>query len=114
MGSLTHDGNIDFLVNEFLLVLGIRGKYSDLILTAPITGEYSIAGNFRGAQYGIATVVGIVASGKVVFSSSVTFVGQLVPFNMALSLQAGSTLIFCAGPGSGAQNTGLSATITRP
>jgi len=113
-GTATNDGNIDFLTNEFLLVAGIRGQYSDLIFTAPIRGEYSIAGNFRGAQYGIGTVVGIVASGKVVFSSSVTSAGQLVPFNMTLGLQAGSTVIFSAGPGSGAQNTGLSATITRP
>jgi hypothetical protein len=37
-----------------------------------------------------------------------------VPFNMTLSLQAGSTVIFSVGPGSGRQNTGLSATITRP
>ncbi len=113
-GPAYNDGNVDFLANEFLLVAGIRGQYSDLIFTAPVGGEYSIAGDFRGAQYGIGTVVGIVASGKVVFSSSVTSVGQLVPFNMTLSLQAGSTVIFSAGPGSGAQNTGLSATITRP
>jgi hypothetical protein len=113
-GPAVNDGNIDFLANEFLLVAGIRGQYSDLIFTAPAGGEYSIAGNFRGAQYGIGTVVGIVANGKVVFSSSVTSVGQLVPFNMTLSLQAGSTVIFSVGPGSGRQNTGLSATITRP
>jgi hypothetical protein len=113
-GPAYNDGNIDFLANEFLLVAGIRSQYSDLIFTAPVGGEYSIAGNFRGAQYGVGTVVAIVASGKVVFSSSVTSVGQLVPFNMTLSLQAGTTVIFSAGPGSGTQNTGLSATITRP
>jgi hypothetical protein len=33
---------------------------------------------------------------------------------MTLSLQAASTVIFSVGPGSGRQNTGLSATITRP
>jgi hypothetical protein len=113
-GPAIDDGNIDFLAHEFLLVPGIRGQCSDLVFTAPAGGEYSIAGKFRGAQYGIGTVVGIVANGKVVFSSSVTSVGQLVPFNMTLSLQAGSTVIFSAGPGSGTQNTGLSATITRP
>jgi hypothetical protein len=37
-------------------------------------------GKFRGAQYGIGTVVGIVTKGKVVFSSKVTSEGQLVPF----------------------------------
>ena len=113
-GPSYNDANVDLLANEFLLVAGIRGQYSDLIFTAPVGGEYSIAGNFRGAQYGVGTVVGIVANGKVVFSSSVTSVGQLVPFNMTLSLPARSTVIFSVGPGSGTQNTGLSATITRP
>jgi hypothetical protein len=113
-GLAFNDGNVDFLANEFLLVAGIRGQYSDLVFTAPVDGEYSVAGNFRGAQYGIGTVVGIVANGKVVFSSSVTSVGRLVPFNMTLRLQAGSTVTFSVGPAGGAQNTGLSATITRP
>ena len=113
-GPAYNDGNVNFLANEFLLVAGIGGQYSDLIFTAPADGEYSIAGNFRGAQYRIGTVVGIVANGKVVFSSSVTSVGQLVPFSIALSLHARSTVVFSVGPGSGSQNTGLSATITKP
>jgi len=113
-GPANNDGNIDFLSNEFLLVAGLGGQYSDLIFTAPSDGEYSIAGNFRGAQYGISTVVGIAANGKVVFSSRVTSVGQLVPFRITLSLQAGNTVVFSVGPGGGSQNTGLSATITKP
>jgi hypothetical protein len=113
-GPAYDDGNIALLANEFVLVAGIRGQYSDLIFTAPVGGEYSIVGNFRGAQYGIGTVAGIVANGKVVFSSSVTSVGQLVPFDMTLSLQGGSTVVFSVGPSSGTQNTGLSVTITRP
>jgi hypothetical protein len=113
-GPAYNDANIDFLANEFLLVAGVGGQYSDLIFTAPVGGEYSIAGNFRGAQYGVGTVVGIVADGNVVFSSSVTSIGQLAPFRITLSLQAGSTVVFSAGPGGGAQNTGLSVTITKP
>jgi hypothetical protein len=113
-GPAVNDGNIDFLANEFLLVAGIRGQYSDLIFTAPAGGEYSITGNFRGAQYGIGTVVGIVANREVVFSSSVTSVGQLVPFRLTVTLRAGSRVVFSVGPGGGRQNTGLSATITRP
>ncbi|HXY23978.1 MAG TPA: hypothetical protein VEI73_04965 [Candidatus Acidoferrum sp.] len=113
-GPAYNDANIDFLANEFLLVAGVGGQYSDLMFTAPVGGEYSIAGNFRGAQYGVATVVGIVANGRVVFSSSVTSVGQLVPFGITLSLQARNTVVFSVGPGSGAQNTGLSVTITKP
>ncbi|MGA8223938.1 MAG: hypothetical protein WB780_19975 [Candidatus Acidiferrales bacterium] len=113
-GPAIDDGNINFLANEFLLVAGIGGQYSDLVFTAPADGEYSIAGNFRGAQYGVGTVVGIVTDGKVVFSSSVTSVGQLVPFRLTAPLRAGSSVVFSVGPGDGRQNTGLSATITRP
>jgi hypothetical protein len=113
-GPAYNDGNVDFLANEFLLVSGIGGQYSNLVFTSPAGGEYSITGNFRGAQYGVGTVVGIVANGKVVFSSSVNSVGQLVPFDITLNLQAGNTVAFSVGPGSGSQNTGLSLTITRP
>jgi len=113
-GPAINDGNIDFLTNEFLLVAGIRGQYSDLIFTAPADGEYSIAGSFRGAQYGIGTVAGIVVNGKVVFSSNITSDNQLAPFRSALHLQARNTVVFSVGPGNGAQNTGLSATITKP
>jgi hypothetical protein len=113
-GPAYNDGNVDLLANEFLLVSGIGGQYSNLVFTAPAGGEYSIAGNFRGAQYGVGTVVGIVANGKVVFSSSVTSAGQLVPFNITLNLQAGNTVAFSVGPGSGYQNTGLSVAITMP
>jgi hypothetical protein len=113
-GPAFNDGNVAFLPNEFLLVAGIHGQYSDLVFTAPAGGEYSIAGSFRGAQYGIGTVVGIVVNGKVIFKSSVTAVGQLAPFHLMLNLQAGSTVAFSAGPGGGSQNTGLSATITKP
>jgi len=113
-GPAFNDGNVDFLPNEFLLVAGIRGQYSDLVFTSPAGGEYSIAGSFRGAQYGIGTVVGIVVNGKVIFKSSVTAVGQLAPFNLVLNLEAGSTVAFSVGPGGGSQNTGLSATITKP
>ncbi len=112
-GPAFNDGNVDFLPNELLLVAGVHGQYSGLVFTAPADGEYSIAGSFRGAQYGIGTVAGIVANGKVIFKSSVTSVGQLAPFNLTLNLQAGSTVAFRVGPGGGSQNTGLAATITK-
>jgi len=113
-GPAFNDGNVTFLDNEFLLVAGTEGQYSDLIFTAPVDSEYSVAGNFRGAQYGIGTVVGIVSNGKPVFSSSVTSAGQLVPFSFTLNLQAGNSVVFSVGPGKGFQNTGVSATIARP
>jgi hypothetical protein len=112
-GPAFNDGNVAFLENEFLLVAGTDGQYSDLIFTAPVSSEYSIAGNFRGAQYGVGTAVAIVANETVAFGSRVTSFGQLVPFNIRLNLSAGSKLVFSVGPGNGFQNTGLSAAITR-
>ena len=106
------DGNIDFLADEFLLVSGINGQYSNLVFTAPATGMYSISGSFRGAQYGIGVVVGIIVNGNVVFSSAVNSVGQIVPFGNNQSLTAGQTVVFSVGPNGGLQNTGLAATIT--
>jgi hypothetical protein len=111
-GPAYNDGNVDFLANEFLLVAGLGGQYSDLVFTAPTAGTYSIVSEFRGAQYGIGTVVGVIANGQVLFSSSVTSDGQLVPFNTQIALNAGNKVVFSVGPGGGLQNTGLAATIT--
>jgi hypothetical protein len=112
-GPAYNDGNIDFLKDEFVLVAGVHGLYSDLIFTAPGSGDYSIAGNFRGAQYSVGTVVGVVADGTTMFRSKVTVVEQVVPFRMTAQLRAGGKVVFAVGPGDGTQNTGVSATITR-
>ncbi|MFZ1008929.1 MAG: choice-of-anchor tandem repeat GloVer-containing protein, partial [Candidatus Sulfotelmatobacter sp.] len=107
------DGNVDFLANEFILVSGIGGQYSDLVFTAPSDGLYSVVTSFRGDQYGIGTVVAVVLNGNVVFSSSVTSEGQTVPFQTIVELTAGDTVVFSVGPiPGGLQNTGLSATVT--
>jgi hypothetical protein len=119
-GPAYNNGNVDLLADEFVLVAGIGGQYSDLVFTAPAAAAYSIVSKFRGAQINIGTVVGVVQNGKVngvpfsklLFSSKVTSLGQLVPFNTEVSLKAGETLVFSVGPGGGWQNTGLSATIT--
>jgi hypothetical protein len=111
-GPKYNDGNVDFLADEFVLVSGIGGQYSDLVFTAPADGTYSVAARFRGAQYRIGTVVAVVAHGKVLFSASVTSVGQIVPFHTRVNLKAGKTVIFSVGPGGGLQNTGLSLTVT--
>ena len=113
-GPAHDDGNINFLANQFVLVAGIGGQYSNLVFTAPASGTYSIAATFRGDQYRIGTVVAVVANGTVLFSSKVATEGQTVPFNTEVSLAAGSTVVFSAGPGGGSQNTGLAATITGP
>jgi hypothetical protein len=111
-GPAYDDGNVDFLADQFVLVAGIGGQYSDLVFTAPDDGTYSVAADFQGDQTGIGTVVGIVANGTVLFNSSVTALGQSVPFDTDLSLTTGNTVVFSVGPGGGSQNTGLSATIT--
>jgi hypothetical protein len=114
-GPAYNDGNVDYLAHEFVLVAGVGGQYSDVVFTAPADAAYSIAGQFRGAQYGVGTVVGIVENpgGKILFSSSVTSVGQLVSFKTEINLKAGNTLVFSVGPGGGLQNTGLAAVITK-
>jgi len=112
-GSASDDGNINLLANEFLLVAGIGGQYSNLIFRAPVDAQYSVTGTFRGAQYGVGTVAAIVVDGERVFSSSVTSVGQRAPFSFTPHLHVGSTIVFSVGPGSGFQNTGLSLTVTR-
>ena len=42
------NGNVDFLANEFVLVAGIGGQYSDLVFTAPADGMYSVVEQFSG------------------------------------------------------------------
>lgn len=111
-GPAYADGNISFLANEFLLVAGIGGQYSNAVFTAPAADTYSFVGSFRGAQNGIGTVVGISTNGTLIFNSAVTALGQIVPFSANVSLLAGQTLRFSVGPGGGLQNTGLAAQIT--
>jgi hypothetical protein len=98
-GPAYDDGNVNFLPNQLVLVAGIQGQYSDLIFTAPTAGVYSIACSFRGDQYGIGTVVAVSANGNILFTSTVTVEGQVVPFNGVISLSAGQTIVFSVGPG---------------
>jgi hypothetical protein len=112
-GAGFDNGNVNFLTDELDLVAGIGGQYTDLVFTAPVAGTYSVAGSFRGDQHGIDTVVGVVENGSVSFNSTVTSVGEVVPFNLAgVHLTAGEKVVFSVGPNGGAQNTGLSATVT--
>jgi len=113
-GPAYDDGNVDFLANEFVLVAGIGGQYSDLVFTAPAPGTYQITSSFRGDQYCVGTVVGVVANGTLLFNSTVTAEGQVVPFNTQVSLSKGGTAVFSVGPGGGCQNTGVSATVSGP
>jgi hypothetical protein len=97
-GAPYNDGNVDFLAYELVLVSGIGGQYSNLVFTAPTEGVYLVEASFRGAQYGVGTVVGVVANGKVIFNSSVTSVGQIVPFHAEFGLKAGAKVVFSGRP----------------
>ena len=110
-GPAFDNGNVNFLANQFVLVAGVGGQYSNLIFTAPSTGTYFLTSSFRGDQYGIGTAVAVVQNGTVLFNSTVTTEGQVVPFNTSLSLNAGDRVVFSVGPNGGAQNTGVSATF---
>jgi hypothetical protein len=110
-GSAINNGNIDFAANQLVLVAGAP-LFADLVFTAPAAGSYSVTSSFLGDQNAIGTVVGVVENGDLVFSSSVTALGQTVPFDNDVSLTAGETVVFSVGPGGGNQNTGLDATIT--
>ncbi len=111
-GPAYNDGNVNFAANQFLLVAGVGGQYSDLVFTAPSSGLYSIASSFLGDQSGIGTVVAIVANGTIIFQSSITTLGEIVPSSADVNLAAGQTVEFSVGPGGGYQNTGLDATIS--
>jgi hypothetical protein len=112
-GPAYNDGNVNFLPNEFLLVSGIGGQYSNLIFTAPASGMYSIVSSFRGAQYGIGVAIGVVINGSTVWQSTINAEGQIVPYNATLPLTSGETVVFSVGPNGGLQNTGLAANISQ-
>jgi uncharacterized protein (TIGR03437 family) len=84
------------------------------VFTAPDAGTYALTGAFLGSQHNEGSTVAVVANGSVVFNSTVTSEGQVVPFNVAVTLAAGATVVFSAGPGGGLSNTGLSAFVTGP
>ena len=86
---------------------GIGGQYSDLVFTAPSSGDYSIAGSFFDLQVDIDALVGIVTDGNVIFNSSVTPGNPNEPFDINLQLAAGNTVVFSVGPGGGLKTPAL-------
>ena len=112
-GQAYDDGSVRLMPNEFALVTGDGGLYSDVVFTAPIDGKYLVDGSFLGHEDSVGAVVGVVANGKILFRSSIKSNGQVVPFEKTAVLKAGSTVVFSAGPGrsagGGRQNTGLTA-----
>jgi hypothetical protein len=112
-GPAHDDGNINFLANEFVLVAGVGGLYSDLVFTTPTDGIYSIASIFRGDQYNIGVVVGVVVGGSLQFSSAINGEGQIQSYDTSVFLKSGEQIVFSVGPKVKYQNTGLSAVITK-
>jgi hypothetical protein len=97
------------------IILNVSGgQCADLVFTAPTAGTYSVAATFRGDQYGIGVVAGVMANGSLLLSSGISSVGQTLPFNSPVSLNAGGTVVFSVCPGGGLQVTGLTATVTGP
>jgi len=111
-GPAINNGNVDIPANGLDIVAGIGGQFSDLVFTVPNTGTYTFTGSFRGDQYGVSTVVGIVGAGSSLFNSTISSDGQLDPFSFVDTLTAGQTVNFYVGPNGGTQNTGLSLMIT--
>jgi PEP-CTERM motif len=56
--------------------------------------------------------VEVLQNSNLLFNSSVTSYGQIVPFSDSLALSAGDTLRFEVTTGLGLQNTGLDLTIS--
>ncbi len=105
-GPAFNDGNVAAATDQILLVAGIGGQYADLIFTAPTAGTYSLVGSFTGDQVNVGDFVGIVANGSVVFNSTVTSEGQIAAFDDNVTLAAGNTVVFSAGPDGGLQKRG--------
>jgi hypothetical protein len=112
-GPAFDDGNVAQAANEILLVAsGGQNLVTELIFTAPVGGIYSLTSSFIGDQRGIGVGVDVLLNGSVLFSSTVTSFGQVVPFNTNVALALGDTLTFAVVQGTGSQNTGLDVNLT--
>ncbi len=108
--------------NELNLHPGENGERSVVRFTAPVTGDYTIAGQFEGiAGAGTTSDAAIVrrpggVGSAPLFAAPVNGFGTIVPFNIPVTLQAGDVIDFSVGYGSnanyGSDSTGLAATIS--
>jgi PEP-CTERM motif len=112
-GPAFDDGNVAAGANQMILVGSARlNLITDLVFTAPTSGQYAVTGSFIGDQRGINVGVAVLSNGNSLFSSSVTSFGQIVPFNTSLTLNQGDTIEFAVIQGLGSQNTGLDVSIS--
>ena len=115
-GPAFDDGNVAQAANQLILVAPPAANQTsyatDLIFTAPVSGTYSLTSTFFGDQRFIDVGVDVLVNGSAVFTSNVTFFGDVVPFDTTLTLAAGDTVPFAVQQGSGNQNTGRDASLT--
>jgi hypothetical protein len=112
-GPAFDDGNVALAADQMDLVASVsQNLATDLVFTAPSSGNYSLTTTFIGAQRGIGVSVYLLKNAASLFSSSVTAFGQLVPFDTTLSLTAGDSVEFVVLQGSGLQNTGLDVSLS--
>jgi hypothetical protein len=115
-GPAFNDNNVAQAADQIDIVSAVAnvnpGFITDLVFTAPVSGNYSLTSSFIGDQYGVGVGVDVLEDSSVLFSSSVTSFGQVVPFNTILTLAAGNTVTFAVVQGSGSQNTGLDVSLT--
>jgi hypothetical protein len=116
-GPAFDDGNVAQAANQIDMVSSVFGQpnqnlITDLIFTAPISGNYSLTSSFIGDQRGMGVGVDVLKNSTVLFSSTVTAFQQVVPFDTNLTLAAGDTVEFAVTDGGGSQNTGLDASLT--
>jgi parallel beta-helix repeat protein len=104
-----------------LLNLSVQNSYPDVRFTAPATGSYNINGLFERIDTASAshpTNVRVIKNGTTVLFSMDNLGGYAVPVPFSLnqvSLNAGDTIDFFAGPAADASfdSTGFEVTITR-
>jgi hypothetical protein len=112
-GPAFDNGNVAAAANQMILVASVfQGLTTDLVFTAPTSGQYSLTSSFIGDQRLIGVNVAVLENNLLLFSSSVNSFNQIVPFNTSLTLNAGDTIEFAVTTGSGLQNTGLDVSIS--
>jgi hypothetical protein len=87
-------------------------RYSNVLFTAPSSGEYAISAGFRGDQYGDSANVNVISNASLLFNSYISGVGQTASYSGTVSLRAGQTIDFAVINPTGYWNTGLSASVT--
>jgi len=116
-GSDVTIGTVIFRLTD--ITLDPTGTAGDIVrFTAPITGTYSVSGNFEANDTShVTTNVFIYANSTQLFSNTVGSNGSVDPFSLSnISLSAGNTIDFIVRNSGGTDylSTGLNGTITGP